>query len=299
VTLLGGIEAGGTKVVCAVGASPGAILERTVIPTTTPTETLARVAAWFVDRPIDALGVASFGPLDLDPSSDRYGHITSTTKPGWAGTDIAGYLRETLGVPVTLDTDVNGAAYGEYRCGAGLDTGTLVYVTVGTGIGGGAIVDGTALHGLLHPEMGHLPVRRHPDDTFPGSCPFHGDCIEGMASGPAIARRTGCSPAELGPDALPRVIEFEAHYLAQLMAAIVYLLSPHRVVLGGGVLNLPGLIARVRQQTTALIGDALPAMPAKLDDYLVLPALGPHSGVVGALALASRRHEQRGAVVTG
>jgi fructokinase len=294
---LGGIEAGGTKVVCAVGTGPGAIAERTMIPTTTPAETLERIAGWFADRPVDALGAAFFGPLDLDPSSDRYGYITSTPKPGWAGTDVVGFLRARLGVPVVLDTDVNGAAYGEYRWGAGCSAGTLAYVTVGDGIGGGAIVDGAAVHGILHPEMGHLPVRRHPADVFAGSCPFHGDCLEGLASAPAIARRSGRTPADPGPEPA-RTVELEAYYLAQLIAAIVYLLSPHRIVVGGGVLHLPGLLAAVRRETAGLIGDALPALRDRLDQYVVPPALGPDSGVLGAFVLARRAHDYRSAVVS-
>ncbi|GAA1551352.1 ROK family protein [Dactylosporangium maewongense] len=290
--LFGGVEAGGTKVVCAVGVGPDAVVDRTTIPTTSPGETLDRVIAYFraqraAGRDIAALGVASFGPLDL-----ASGRITTTPKPGWGGTDLVGALRRGLGVPVALDTDVNGAAYGEHRWGAGRGQGTVVYVTVGTGIGGGAVVDGRPLHGLLHPEMGHLHVQRHPGDDFAGTCPFHGDCVEGLASGPAIARRAGRPAHDLGP-LLSRTVALEAHYLSQLMTSILYLLMPHRIVVGGGVLNIPGLLDAVRAATAERLGKALDAVPATADlsTYIVPPGLGGLSGVLGALGLAERMVE--------
>ena len=296
--LFGGIEAGGTKIVCAVGVGPDRILDRTTIPTTTPAETLGRVIEYFrrqraAGREIAALGVASFGPLDLTAGSATFGHITTTTKPGWAGTDLVGTLREGLDVSIALDTDVNGAAYGEHRWGAGRGDDTVAYVTVGTGIGGGAIVHGLPLHGLLHPEMGHLHVQRHPADDFAGSCPFHGDCLEGLASGPAIERRAGRAAADLGP-AHQDMVLIEAHYLAQLMTSLIYMLMPHRIVIGGGVLNLAGLIEAVRAATTARLGKALDAVPAtgRMDEYIVSPGLGALSGVLGALGLAEHEHRR-------
>ncbi|MEV4131780.1 ROK family protein [Dactylosporangium sp. NPDC049742] len=291
--LFGGVEAGGTKVVCAVGVGPDAVVDRTTIPTTSPGETLDRVIAYFraqraAGRDIAALGVASFGPLDL-----ASGRITTTPKPGWGGTDLVGALRRGLGVPVALDTDVNGAAYGEHRWGAGRGQGTVVYVTVGTGIGGGAVVDGRPLHGLLHPEMGHLHVQRHPGDDFAGTCPFHGDCVEGLASGPAIARRAGRPAHDLGP-LLSRTVALEAHYLSQLMTSILYLLMPHRIVVGGGVLNIPGLLDAVRAATADRLGKALDAVPATADlsTYIVPPDLGGLSGVLGALGLAEHEYQR-------
>jgi fructokinase len=293
--LFGGVEAGGTKIVCAVGVGPDRILDRTTIPTTAPAETIGRVIEYFhrqraAGRDIAALGVASFGPLDLAADSATFGHITTTTKPGWAGTDLVGALRAGLDVPIALDTDVNGAAYGEHLWGAGRGDDTVAYVTVGTGIGGGAIVHGAPLHGLLHPEMGHLHVQRHPADAFAGSCPFHGDCLEGLASGPAIERRAGRATADLGA-AHHDMVLIEAHYLAQLMTSLIYVLMPHRIVLGGGVLNLTGLIEAVRTATTARLGKAL-AVPATadLDRYIVPPGLGALSGVLGALGLAQQEH---------
>lgn len=288
----GGIEAGGTKFVCAVGTGPGDIRAQTIISTTTPGETLGRVADFFAEQrraglEIDALGIASFGPLDLAPTSPSYGRITTTPKPGWAGTDLVGFMRGHLDVPVVVDTDVNGAAYGEFRWGAGQGLHSSAYLTVGTGVGGGAVIGGKPLRGLLHPEMGHLHMERHPDDDFAGSCPFHGDCLEGLASGPAIAARTGRAPEDLGGHH-DRVVRLEAWYLGQLVTTVIYLLSPERIVLGGGVLHLDGLLDAVRTSVIDRLGGALDgtAVAEGIDAYLVPPALGSSSGVLGALALA-------------
>lgn len=287
-----GVEAGGTKVVCAVGNGPDTILADTTIPTTTPSQTLGRVVDWLTgqrsDHDIAAVGVACFGPLDLRPGSASYGHITSTPKEGWSDTDVVGRLAGALDLPVGLDTDVNGAAVAEQRWGAAAGDDPVVYITVGTGIGGGAVVGGRPLHGLVHPEMGHLPVRRHPDDDHEGSCRFHGDCLEGLAAGPAIAARFGRSGEELGADAA-RAVPLLAWYLAQLAAAATYLLSPERIVMGGGVLQLPGLLTAVRSATRRQLAGALRAtrLEADLDTYVVAPRFGQRAGVIGALALAA------------
>jgi fructokinase len=198
-------------------------------------------------------------------------------------------MRRRLDVPIALETDVNGAAYGEFRWGAGRGLHSSAYLTVGTGVGGGAIVGGQPLRGLLHPEMGHLHVQRHPTDDFPGSCPFHGDCLEGMASGPAISRRSGRPPDQLGSHE-DHVVEIEAWYLAQLVTAVIYLLTPERIVLGGGVLKLPGLLELIRCNALDRLGGALDGTTAAddMDGYLVPPALGSSSGVLGTLALAER-----------
>ena len=290
--MFAGIEAGGTKFVCAVGTGPANLPSRREIPTTSPGETLGRVVDFFTEQQragvqLAALGVASFGPLDLSPSSPSYGTITTTPKPGWAGTDLVGILGSALNLPVALDTDVNGAAYGESRWGAAKGLQSSVYLTIGTGIGGGAIVGGTPLRGLLHPEMGHVHTQRHPEDTFPGSCPFHGDCLEGLASGPAIQARTGRSSKDLGP-LHDLTVEIEAWYLAQLVSTVVYVLSPERIVLGGGVMKIPGLRAAVCAKTIERLGGALDGMglPETMDRYLPAPALGDLSGVLGAIALA-------------
>ncbi|WOQ16843.1 ROK family protein [Raineyella sp. W15-4] len=288
--LYGGIEAGGTKFVCCLGTGPDDLRAEVRFPTTTPEETLGRAVAFF--RAAGAagpasIGVACFGPVDLDPASATYGHITTTPKPGWAGTDVVGFLRSALDVPVGFDTDVNGAALGEARWGAGRGLDPFVYLTVGTGIGGGAIVNGAPLHGLVHPEMGHVRVRHDRGlDPFPGGCPFHGDCLEGLASGPAMAQRWG-APAQTLPAGHP-AWELEASYLAELLAGLVCTLSPRRIVLGGGVMAGPGLFGMIRRRTRELLAGYVssPAVTDRIDDYIVPPGLGGRSGRLGALALA-------------
>lgn len=295
-----GIEGGGTKFVCTVGTGPDDLRATTTVPTTTPDETLGSVIAFLQEQDergpaIEGLGVASFGPVDLRGDSPTYGSITTTPKPGWAGTDVVGRLRKAFDVPIAFDTDVNGAAYGEQRWGATRGLRTSVYVTVGTGIGGGAVVEGRPLHGLLHPEMGHLLVRRHPDDPHTGSCPYHGDCLEGLASGPAIRDRYGRPADQLGDD-LPGAIDLVSSYLGQMAAATVVILSPERMVFGGGVMNLPGLIEAVRQRTVDYLGGyvAAAALSEGIDDYIVPPGLGGRSGILGALALAEDIAEGHG-----
>lgn len=291
--LLAGVEAGGTKFACAVGTGPGDLRATARIPTTTPAQTLARVADFLRSAardhgPLAALGVAAFGPVDPDPASPAFGRITSTPKEGWRDTDVLGPLRDALpGAPAAFDTDVNGAAVGEGRWGAAAGLHTFVYLTVGTGIGGGAVVGGRPLHGLVHPEMGHVPVARDPSrDPFRGGCPFHGDCLEGLASGPALQARWGLPAHELHghPDAW----DLEADYLASGLASIVLVLSPQRVILGGGVMEAPGLLDLVRPRLADRLAGYVrhPALLGDLRDYLVPPALGARSGVLGAMAMA-------------
>ena len=246
--LFGGIEAGGTNFVCAIGSGRGDIRHQTEFSTTTPDETLARATGFFQSQDVDlaALGIASFGPVDLDPASPTYGHITSTPKPDWAETDIVGRMHQALGRPVGFDTDVNGAALGEYRWGAAKGLDTFIYLTVGTGIGGGGMVAGRLMHGLVHPEMGHIRVPHdRAADPFPGICPFHGDCLEGLASGPALEARWGQSPERL-PDG-HRAWALEAQYLALALANFICTLSPQRIILGGGVMEGPGLLPMIRE----------------------------------------------------
>lgn len=287
-----GVEAGGTKFVCGAGTGPDDLTDVTTFPTTTPEETLARTRAFVADHTqnLQAIGVASFGPVDLRHGSDTYGFIRSTPKPGWTDADVVGALRHEVDVPIGFDTDVNGAALAEATWGAAADVPSCVYVTVGTGVGGGGMVDGQLLHGLLHPEMGHLHVVRHPDDPFPGHCPFHGDCIEGMAAGPALQERWGTPAQDLTGHDLRRAIDIEAYYLAQLAAAMTYILSPERVIFGGGVMNLEGLMDRLRGQLRERLGGYLhvPEITDHVDDYLVAPTLGDRAGVLGAIALADR-----------
>jgi len=291
--LVGGIEAGGTKFVCAVGAGPDDVRAEVRVPTTTPAETLGRVVAFFAGQaavaPLAALGIASFGPIDLDPRSPTFGFVTTTPKAGWRGVDLAGPFRRALGVPVAVDTDVNAAALAEQRWGAGRGLATLVYVTVGTGIGGGVVVDGRPLHGLVHPEIGHVRVPHdRTRDPFSGVCPAHGDCWEGLAAAPALAARWGRAPESL-PDDHP-AWALQAHYLALGLANLVLTLSPERLVLGGGVMARAPLYPLVRAGISALLAGYLasPALNAGLGRYLVPPALGERAGVLGALLLAQR-----------
>jgi len=273
-TVFGGIEAGGSKWNCAVGTGPDDLRAVSTIATATPGETIGEAVAFF-DRegPVDAIGIGSFGPVDL-----ARGVITTTPKPGWAHTDVSGEMGRRLGVPVAFDTDVNAAALGEHRWGAlqGLDV--CCYVTVGTGIGGGILVGGTPVHGLQHPEVGHLRIPHDRDeDPFPGVCPFHGDCWEGLASGPAMEARWGRPADEVADDA-PWALE--ARYLALGVLALMAVVSPQRIVVGGGVLNRRGLLELVQRQLDQLVSGYV-AVPE-----LVPPALGARAGVLGALALA-------------
>ena len=279
-SVYGGIEAGGSKFECAVGTAPDDLHALETIPTTTPGETIDRVVAFFERAgPVAAIGIGSFGPVDADGDSPTWGYITSTPKPGWANTSVAQELQRRLSVAVAFDTDVNAAALGEHRWGAARGLDTFCYVTVGTGIGGGAMAGGKLLHGFIHPEFGHMRIPHDLEqDPFPGVCPFHGDCWEGLASGRALERRWGRSPAELDGD--PRVWSLEAQYLALGLVSVVYVLSPERILVGGGVMRHPGLLPLVQRDVARLMNGYQHA------PTIMLPALSPRSGVLGALALA-------------
>ncbi len=278
-TAVGGIEAGGTKWLCAVGTGPGDLVATETIPTTTPDETLGRAIAFFRRQgSIGAVGIGCFGPVDLRPGSPAWGSITTTPKPGWVGTDVAGVVGVELGVPVAFDTDVNAAALGEHRWGAARGLDTFCYVTAGTGIGGGAIAGGKVVHGLLHPEFGHMRIPHDLGaDPFAGSCPYHGDCWEGLAAGPAIEARWG-RPSRRLVD-VEAVWQLEARYLALGLVNVVAVLSPERIVLGGGLMEVPGLLPLVQAEVDALLAGYVATT-------IVPPALGPLSGVLGAIALA-------------
>lgn len=289
--LWGGIEAGGTKFVCMVGSGPEGVQAEETFPTTTPDETLGRAVHFFrrqtSGRPLSGLGVASFGPVDLDPASPTYGYITTTPKLGWAHTDVVGMLRQALDVPVAFDTDVNCAAYGEYRWGAAQGLAPSIYLTVGTGIGGGIISQGRPLHGLVHPEIGHMLVPHNRErDPYAGCCPYHGDCLEGLASGPALAKRWG-RPAESLPGEHP-AWELEAHYIALAVTNLVLSCSPRRVVIGGGVMQQRELFPLVRSKVQSLLNGYVqsPQIIQEIDRYIVPPGLGNRAGVLGAIALA-------------
>ncbi len=291
--LIGAVEAGGTKFVLAVARESGEVIAETRIATRTPDKCLPEMAAFFrhaaqAHGPIAAFGVASFGPIDIDPASADYGRFTTTPKPGWAGARFHDVLGE-FGAPIVVDTDVNGAALGEWAMGAGQGCHTLAYTTVGTGIGTGVVQDGHSLAGFSHFESGHIPVARDPvHDPFPGRCPFHGDCLEGLASGPAIEERWGSSLSKLASPAGP--LEIIADYIAQLAASLVLLHMPDRLVFGGGVMKTPGLIDAVRRKAEARLGGYVqaPQLDPGLQRYIVLPGLGDEAGITGAILLGKR-----------
>ncbi|MGA2504710.1 MAG: ROK family protein [Anaerolineales bacterium] len=286
--LYGGMEGGGTKFVCAVGTGPSKIVEEIRFPTTSPIETLDHAVAFFKNFDLAAIGLASFGPLDLTPDSPTYGSITATPKPGWAGTNVLAPFQNAFRVPTAFDLDVNAAAFGEYTLNPenqSLDS--LVYFTIGTGIGAGFIINRKVTHGLSHPEAGHmrLPHDRK-KDPFPGICPFHGDCFEGMCCGPALARRWR-KPAETLPDNHP-AWNLEAMYIAYALVNIILTVSPQRIVLGGGVMGHKQLFPSIRNKVRVLLNGypALSILIGSMEDYIVPPGLGSRSGVLGALAMA-------------
>ena len=281
--LYGLVEAGGTKFVLGVATNKDTIEATTRIDTTTPDKTIGAMLEWFRGQgTLDVIGVASFGPLELDRQSPLWGHIGQTPKPHWSGANIAGPLHAVFGCPVAIDTDVNGAALAEYHWGAGQGQRSILYFTIGTGIGGGAVVDGRILHGLSHPEMGHIRIPRHPDDqNFAGTCPFHGACLEGLASGPAIKARWGMSLSQLPADHLAH--DIIAFYIAQTVVTMQAIFAPARIIFGGGVMGTPGLIDRVREQAVTLGGGYFAGDP---NEIVVLPGLGDRAGLLGALALA-------------
>ncbi len=277
---LGGIEAGGSKFLCATGSGPDDA-QISEFPTTTPDETIARVAQFFRARePVAAIGIASFGPIDPNPESPLFGYITSTPKPGWRNFDFAGAVYRALGTPIVFDTDVNAAALAESRWGAARGLRSFLYLTIGTGLGGGALVDGRLLHGRLHPEMGHIRVPHdRARDPFPGNCPYHADCLEGLAAGPAIEARWG-HPGHLLPDR-HAAWDLEAEYLALGIVSWTCTLSPERIVLGGGVMQREELFPKVRTRVGELLNGYLEP------PEIVPPELGVRAGVLGALALAA------------
>jgi fructokinase len=288
----GGIEAGGTKFVCGIGNEAGQLLERTAFPTTTPDETIGRAVEYFVGQPqpLEGIGIASFGPIDLNPRSAKFGYITSTPKSGWGDTDFAGAMRRGTGLPVAFDTDVNAAALGEARWGAAQGMDTFLYLTVGTGLGGGGMVNGRLMHGLVHPEMGHIRVPHDRSaDRFPGCCPFHGDCLEGLVSGPALEARWEQRGERLPPD--HPAWELEARYLALGLVTWICTLSPQRIILGGGVMRQADLFGRIRREVLELLNGYIqaPEILERIDQYIVPPGLGGNAGVLGAIALALMR----------
>ncbi len=292
--LIGAIEAGGTKFICLIGTGPNHIVAETRISTTDPNETLGKVKEFFrrsiSSDPLKAIGIAAFGPVEPSLGSPYFGYITNTPKPGWSFQNIVGVLKDEFDVPYGFDTDVNGAAYGELVWGAGQGLDTIIYLTIGTGIGGGAIVGGNIVHGLMHPEMGHIRIPHNRQiDPFEGICPYHKDCFEGLACGPAIASRWD-RPAQDLPDDHP-AWDLEAEYIATALVNYTLVLSPQKIILGGGVMNKVFLFDLIREKFRELLRDYVqkPETTSHLHQYIVPPGLGVRSGALGALALGYKQ----------
>lgn len=283
---LGAIEAGGTKMVLAVADENLQILYRLTLPTKEPEETVAGMMAFFKAHPVDALGIGSFGPLDLNPASASFGSITKTPKLPWRDFPLLSVFQQELQVPCCLDTDVNAAALCEAALGAGRGLQNCVYVTVGTGIGGGVYAQGQLVHGLMHPEVGHMLLRSHGDDPAPeGFCPYHAGCLEGLASGPAMEKRWGAAPRDLPPGHPAWTLE--AYYLAQMCMNLMMTLSPEKIILGGGVMSQRHLFPMVRREMLALMNGYIPCVE-EADSLIVPPECWPDSGLLGALLLAQQ-----------
>jgi fructokinase len=289
-SMAAGIEIGGTKALVTVGEGPSHHAPPRRIPTATPDVTLAGIVAALEELrdegwKFDAIGVASFGPVGIDRTHSDYGYILDTPKPGWSRTDVVGVLARKFGVPVAFETDVNGAAYGEGLWGASRGCDQHAYITVGTGVGVGICVDGRPLHGMMHPEAGHLPARRNPADDFSGTCPWHGDCVEGLISGPALWKRLGQDPGEVSPS--HPVWPLVGEYLGQLCAALTLIVSPRRIVIGGGIGARPEVLSFSRESLVRCLNAYISheVLTFRPQDYLVAPGLGQWSGLMGALAL--------------
>ncbi len=294
-----GLEAGGTKFVCAAGSGPENIIGRTEFPTTLPDETLNKCLGFFSDirqryGKLSAIGIGSFGPVDPDPESETFGYITCTPKPGWKNTDIAGYFKKELNIPAGFDTDVNAAALAEGRWGAAAGLSDFVYITVGTGIGGGIVVNNSLIHGLTHPEIGHMPaVRDKSADPFPGVCPYHSDCIEGLASGPAMEKRWGKPANEIPPE--HKAWEIESDYLAQLAAVCMLFYSPKKIIFGGGVMQQEHLLPMIKEKTSSILNGYISHknVTGNMDGLISKTGLGSNSGVCGTFILAEKAFQER------
>lgn len=283
--LLGALEGGGTKMVCAIGDETGAIREQISIPTETPDITIPKIVQYFKQYPVEALGIASFGPVDLNAASPTYGYITTTPKLAWANFDFVGAFQKEFDIPIGFDTDVNGSALGEqtFGCMKGIDCG--IYLTIGTGVGMGVIANGKLLHGMLHSEAGHILLAKHPDDTFAGKCPYHPNCLEGLAAGPAIEARWGKKAVELKDR--QEVWDMEAYYLAQALTNLILTLSPQKIVLGGGVMHQMQLFPLIRTKVKAFLNGYLKTKELDdLDNYIVPASLNDDQGIMGCLQLA-------------
>ena len=283
--IMAAVEAGGTKFNCGLGDENGNIIDQVSIPTTTPEETMKKVIEYFKDKKFDVMGVGSFGPIDPIKGSKTYGHITKTPKAYWSDYNLIGELKKHFDVPMEFDTDVNGAALAEAWWGAGKGFKNVMYITVGTGIGAGATVDGKMLQGLTHPEMGHISVKRHPEDTFEGTCSFHGDCLEGMAAGPAIEKRWGKKGIELAED--NRVWEMEAYYLSQALVNYILILSPEKIIMGSGVMKQKQLFPLIHKNVKEMLNGYVDKKEIleDIENYIIYPGLGDYAGFIGSFAL--------------
>ena len=284
---LGALEAGGTKMVCAIGNEMGEIFEQVSIPTETPEITMPKLIDYFREKNVEALGVACFGPVELDRESPDYGHITTTPKLAWRGYDIVGALQNALGCPVGFDTDVNGSVLGEVTFGQAKGKKCVIYLTIGTGVGGGIYIDGKLLHGMLHPETGHVLIRKREDDTYEGTCPYHKTCLEGLAAGPAIEARWGQKAVELKDRA--EVWDLEADYIAQALVGYILTLSPEMIILGGGVMHQEQLFPLIREKVMQMLGGYIQTEElADMEHYIVPASLHDDQGIMGCLELARR-----------
>jgi len=287
--ILGALEAGGTKMLCAIGDETGRLSDRISIPTEAPEITLPKLIAYFKQFPLDALGIGTFGPADLNPASKTYGYITTTPKPGWNQYNLLGELKKALDIPMGFDTDVNAAVLGEAAFGCLKDVENGIYITIGTGVGVGIMANRRLVHGMLHPEGGHILLTRHASDTYKGRCPYHTNCLEGLSAGPAIEGRYGKKAFELAD--IPEVWELEADYIAQALVNYILILSPERIVLGGGVMHQQQLFPLIRKKTLELLNGYINTRQLNdIDTYIVPPSLNDNQGVLGCLKLALEAH---------
>lgn len=287
---LGALEAGGTKMVCAIGDETGKIEERISIPTKTPQETIPLLIDFYQKRGIDALGIGCFGPLELNPQSEKYGYITTTTKEAWRNFDFLGSMKRALKCPVGFDTDVNGSVLGEVTFGQAKGKNCVLYLTIGTGVGAGIYIEGKLLHGMLHPEAGHVLITKRESDAYKGKCPYHKNCLEGLAAGPALEERFGKKAAELAD--VKEVWDLEADYIAQALIGYILTLSPEMLILGGGVMHQEQLFPLIRQKVTEYLGGYVNTEELKdMDHYIVPASLNDDQGIMGCLELARRELE--------
>lgn len=287
---LGALEAGGTKMVCAVGDEKGEIFEQISIPTETPERTIPEILRYFRNNAIEALGIGCFGPIDLNKASRTYGYITSTPKLAWADYNMVGAFSEALGCPIGFDTDVNGSVLGEVTFGQAKGKSCVIYITIGTGVGAGIYIDGRLLHGMLHPEAGHVLIQKRGTDSFEGKCPYHKSCLEGLAAGPAIEARWGQKAIALRDN--KEVWDLEAYYIAQALANYILTLSPDMIILGGGVMHQEQLFPLIRNYVKELLNGYIRTEElAHPESYIVPASLNDNQGIMGCLELARRSVE--------